>query len=80
MKKLFKNKILVLGISVAILSTVYFIAQKAIDAYVFDSNGDVVSGEEEVSKGPEGDASGSVSNGAGSATGGRDNGDDVTRW
>ena len=67
MKKLLKNKLLVLVISIAILSGVYFAFQKAIDNYVFNSNGDVVSGKE------------SVSNGAGGAAGGRDNGEEVTR-
>lgn len=67
MKKLLKNKILVLAISVAILSIVYFVAQKAIDSYVFNSNGDIVS---------EGEAD---FNSGGSDAGERDKGEEVAR-
>ena len=42
MKKLRKNKFLILGITVIIVSIVYFLAQKAIDNYNFKMNNDLV--------------------------------------
>ena len=44
MKKLRKNKFVVLIVCVIIVSLVYFVAQKAIDSYVFNTNSDIVSG------------------------------------
>jgi len=43
MKKFRKNKFVVLAICVAIVSFVYFVAQKAIDEYSFRMNGDIIS-------------------------------------
>lgn len=43
MKKFKKNKFVVLAVCVAIVSCVYFVAQKAIDEYSFWMNGDIIS-------------------------------------
>ena len=42
MKKLLKNKVVVLVICVAIVSCTYFVVQKAIDEYTFKTNGDII--------------------------------------
>ena len=44
MKKLRKNKFVVLIVCVITVGFVYFVAQKAIDSYVFNTNSDIVSG------------------------------------
>ena len=41
-KKLRNNKLMVLIISVVVVSIVYFVARKAIDNYVFETNSDIV--------------------------------------
>ena len=48
MRRLRKNKYVVLFICVAIVCALYFIAQKAIDEYTFKTNGDITR-EEDVS-------------------------------
>jgi len=70
MKKLLKNKLLVLVISVSILCAVYFVAQKAIDSYIFNSNGDIVSEEVSVEDGKE-KSSGGNGDGDSRGTGGQ---------
>ena len=50
MRRLRKNKYVVLGICVALVCALYFIAQKAIDEYTFKTNGDITR-EEDVSEG-----------------------------
>ena len=50
MKKLIKNKVFILSISLIILSCIYLFAQKAIDNYFFNTNSDIL-GEEEHSSG-----------------------------
>ena len=50
MKKLLKNKVVVLVICVAIVSCTYFVAQKAIDEYTFKTNGDIIGEEDLVSE------------------------------
>ncbi len=51
MKKLKKNKFVVLIVCVIIVSLVYFAAQKAIDSYVFNTNSDIVSDGADFSEG-----------------------------
>lgn len=48
MRKLLKNKVVVLVICVTIVSCTYFLVQKSIDAYTFNTNGDIIR-EDEVS-------------------------------
>ena len=53
MKKLFKNKLVVLAICVGIVSCTYFVAQKAINEYTFKTNGDIIREDEFVSQGSD---------------------------
>lgn len=46
MKKLIKNKFFVLTIVAIVVTVVYFIAQKAIDNYIFNNNDEIVSEED----------------------------------
>lgn len=46
MRRLRKNKYVVLFICVALVCTLYFIAQKAIDEYTFKTNGDIIREED----------------------------------
>ena len=48
MKKLIKNKFIILIICVIIVSLIYFCLQKVIDNYIFNTNNDIIS-EEDVS-------------------------------
>lgn len=48
MKKLIKNKFFILSISIIILICIYLFAQKAIDNYVFSTNGEIEAEEVEV--------------------------------
>lgn len=49
MKKLLKNKVLVLVICVTIVSCTYFLARKAINEYTFKTNGDIIREDEVLS-------------------------------
>ena len=55
MRKIKKNRVLVLIISAIVICGVYFAVQKAIDAYVFNNNDDIVLGDESAESGDEGD-------------------------
>ena len=45
LSKIKKNKIRVLIISIIVICTVYFAAEKAIDSYIFNNNSDIVSAD-----------------------------------
>ena len=53
MRRLRKNKYVVLFICVAVVSVLYFIAQKAIDKYTFKTNGDITREEEILASGED---------------------------
>ena len=48
MRKIKKNRVLVLIISAIVICGVYFAVQKAIDSYMFNNNSDIVLGDESV--------------------------------
>ena len=50
LRKIKKNRVLVLIISIIVICGVYFTVQKAIDGYVFNNNSDIVFGDGEASK------------------------------
>jgi len=56
MRKIKKNRVLVLIVSAVVICGVYFAVQKAIDAYVFNNNSDIVFGSESSEKGEGSDA------------------------
>ena len=62
MKKLFKNKVVVLAICVAIVSCTYFVVQKAIQEYSFKTNGDIIRDDDLVSEDAGVDSDGSSRN------------------
>ena len=53
MRRLRKNKYVVLFICVAVVCGLYFIAQKAIDEYTFKTNGDITREEEILASGAD---------------------------
>ena len=55
MKKLLKNKVIVLVICVTIVTCTYFVVQKAIDEYTFKTNGDIIREEDVESEGSDTD-------------------------
>ena len=56
MRKIKKNRILVLIVSAIVICGVYFAVEKAIDAYVFNNNSDIVLGDESLDSGDVADS------------------------
>ncbi len=64
MRRLRKNKYVVLIICVVIVCVVYFIAHKAIDEYTFKTNGDITREEEVLVSGADLNTDGDSEDGA----------------
>ena len=56
MRKIKKNRILVIIVSAIVICGVYFAVEKAIDAYVFNNNSDIVLGDESLDSGDVADS------------------------
>lgn len=65
MRRLRKNKYVVLVICVIVVCVAYFVAQKAIDEYTFKTNGDIIREEEESASGADVNTDGGFGDGTG---------------